>query len=485
MYRNRGGFNRLLFLIVLTLVVIVGFQVWATRKERGPKPPAASATKTLTPASRPPAPSTKAGSTVPLPPSDPVQPVLAETGEPPRSRYAADLEAIRLLIDQGNEAGAEAKLVALPQEAIGDPETRKYLATLWNNLGVMRAKLRGVAAGVSGYKTAVELDPALPRAHLNLAFAYWNLKDPALTRELLEKTIRLVPDDPFPHLALADLLYEEDDLEGAAGHLDLATQRAEQDPKLQKFLEFVTAKVKREHRVEQKFLSRVSPHFTVKFDGEEDHAVWNRVAEILEDAYRDIGQKFGYFPDKPIMVVLHTRETFQSATGSPAWADGLFDPLGGRIKVPAQGALTDQAWLTRVLRHEFVHALLHQRMGGRLGAVPTWLNEGLAMQLAGDPWPDIDQLVRGQVTLIPLNYLEGSWGGLPANAATVAYLEGNSATLYLIDRFGMEKVREIIGLLANGQPIAAAVQDRLFIPYDQFQRRWIDTLNEKLRGPGG
>ena len=113
--------------------------------------------------------------------------------------------------------------------------------------------------------------------------------------------------------------------------------------------------------------------------------------------------------------------------------------------------------------------------------VPTWLNEGLAMQLAGDPWPDIDQLVTGEVTLIPLTRLEGNWLGLPASAATVAYLEGNAATLYLIDRFGMEKVREILSQLANKQPIAAAIQDRLFISYDEFQRRWVDSLNEKMK----
>jgi hypothetical protein len=205
------------------------------------------------------------------------------------------------------------------------------------------------------------------------------------------------------------------------------------------------------------------------------------VSEILEDAYREIGQRFNYYPSKPIMVVLHSRETFRAATGSPAWSDGLFDMIGGRIKVPTQGALTDHAWLTRVLRHEYVHALLHDRMGGRLGAVPTWLNEGLAMQLAGDPWPDLDKVIHGQVTLINLISLEGPWMGFPPNVATVAYLEGNSATAYMIDRYGMDKVREILDRLANGQPIAAAIPDRLFISYEQFQERWIDELNSKIR----
>jgi len=179
-------------------------------------------------------------------------------------------------------------------------------------------------------------------------------------------------------------------------------------------------------------------------------------------------------------VVLHTRETFQGATGGPAWSDGLYDPVMGRIKVPTRGALTDQAWLTRVLRHEYVHALLHDRMGGR-GALPQWLNEGLAMQLAGDPPPDIPELVRGQVTLVNLSYLEGSWMGLTPKQATVAYLEGNSATKYFIDRFGMDKMREVIGQLGTGQPFPDAFKDRLFITYEDFQRRWIDDLNEKIK----
>jgi hypothetical protein len=42
-------------------------------------------------------------------------------------------------------------------------------------------------------------------------------------------------------------------------------------------------------------------------------------------------------------------------------------------------------------------------------------------------------------------------------------------------------VREIVGQIANGQPIAAAVQDRLAITYEQFQQRWLDELNEKMK----
>ena len=117
----------------------------------------------------------------------------------------------------------------------------------------------------------------------------------------------------------------------------------------------------------------------------------------------------------------------------------------GRIKIPTNGALTDKAWLAKVLRHEYVHALIHERMGIEASHVPRWLNEGLAMQLAGDDWPDLDQLANGgKIQVIPLQLLEGWWGQLSIESATVAYLEANSATKYLIQRYGMNKVRGIL-----------------------------------------
>ncbi|MGH7208791.1 MAG: peptidase MA family metallohydrolase [Nitrospiraceae bacterium] len=478
---DRSGVGTVLRLAILVLLVAVGYQLWTGRF--GSKPPVTPVTSTGSPPSSLPVQSSGSPSTPSAPPIAPPggQVRLAKPGELPASTHPSLLAPIQELIVQGIEVEAEARLRALSPGTLSDPRMRHDASVLWNNLGVLKSKARGASAGVPAFKAALSLDPENPTVRLNLAHAYWELKDPALTNEFLEKTIAVAPDDPLPHLVLADRLFEKDDLAGAALHLDQAAQRAAENPGLLAYLELVRAKVRQAEQVEHKFSSRGSSHFTVKFDGKEDYDTWTRVLDILEDGYRDIGQKFGYFPPKPIMVVLHTRESFHGATGSPAWADGLYDHILGRIKVPTQGALTDQAWLTRVLRHEFVHALLHERVGDRITAVPTWLNEGLAMQLAGDPWPEIEQVVRGEVTLFSLRDLEGNWLGLPAHAATVAYLEGNSASRYLIDRFGMEKVREIIGLLATGQPFAAAMQDRLFMSYDEFERRWMDHLSENMK----
>jgi tetratricopeptide (TPR) repeat protein len=396
----------------------------------------------------------------------------------PKTTHHELLESIRDEIEKGNVKIAETKLADLPATITDDNTTRPYLSILWNNLGIQQEKDGGTAVSIKAFKKAASLDAKNPVVQLNLAHAYWELRDPAMTQDFLEQLVALAPNEPFPHLALANLFQERDQLGEAARHLDQATARADKDPAVQSYLRTVTAKVRGTEKSEARLISRDSEHFTVKFDGEADQATWAVVLEILEEAYREIGQKFGHFPSKTIAVVLHAKSTFQSTTGSPMWADGLFDPVLGRIQVPAQDALADRAWLTRVLRHEFVHALLHDQLGPAGSAIPTWLSEGLAMELSGDRWSDLDQILKQQFTLIPLSALEGSWGGLSGEAATVAYLEANSAVHYLIDRFGMHRVQELLAHLKARQAISAAMQSQLSLSYEQFQSRWVDQLQE-------
>jgi tetratricopeptide (TPR) repeat protein len=393
------------------------------------------------------------------------------------------LTAIHDELEKGNAAQAEAKLADIPASVLSNRSVRRHVAVLWNNLGIVQERKSGTEASLKAFKKATALDPDNPTAMLNLTHAYWGLRDSNLTIDFLTKVITLAPDEAFPHLAAADLLQEQDRLTEAGRHLREATDRIGKDPALQPYLKAVTAKLQRTEKIEDKLASRSSVHFIVKFDGNEDHATWTTVLDILEEAYRDIGQKFNHFPAKPITVTLLTKTGFQSKTGSPIWADGLFDPVLGRIQIPTQGALTDRVWLRRVLRHEFVHALLHDQLGANSGSLPTWLNEGLAMQLSGDSWEELDRSLEGDVQLVPLTALEGSWEQLSPQAAAVAYLEASSATHYLLDRFGTHKMHDMLGHLRARQTIAMAMQDKLLLSYDRFQQQWAEDFQSKLHHP--
>jgi tetratricopeptide (TPR) repeat protein len=401
-----------------------------------------------------------------------------DAGGVPDSKHHDTLEAIREEIEKDNLKTAESQLAGLPAALQADSPTRHYLAILWNNLGIEQEKVDGTKGSLKALKKAASLDSDNPIIQMNLAHAYWEQRDPAMNQDFLERLVVLAPQEPFPHMALADWLQEHGHLGEAGRHLAQAAERAASDPSLQSYLRTVTAKVQRTDHMESRLTSRAGAHFTVKHDGDSDHDTWTVVLDILEEAYRDIGQRFGHFPSKPVVVVLHPNATFQGNTGSPAWADGLFDPVLGRIHLPTQNALTDRAWLKRVLRHEFVHALLHDQQGVNHNALPTWLNEGLAMQLSSDHWPDTDQLARQEVSVIPLTALEGSWANLSSEAASIAYLEADSATRYLITRYGMHEVQRLLLRLKKKQTLNAAIEAELSLSYDQFQSRWMAHWQE-------
>ncbi|HXH85345.1 MAG TPA: hypothetical protein VNI35_00880, partial [Nitrospira sp.] len=318
----------------------------------------------------------------PEPPADklldptPKQSRVIDPSNLPGTKSQEVLAVIRNEIEKGSVKKAEGMLISLPPAVHSDALVRRHVAILWNNLGIEQETHHGTKVSIHAFKKAAALDANNPVIQMNLAHAYWEQRDPAMTTEYLEHLITLAPNEPFPHLAIADLLQERDRLREAADHLDQAIKHAGNDPGTQSYLRTVSAKIRRTEQAEGRLNSRTSTHFTVKYDGDADEDTWTVVLEVLEEAYREIGQQLGHFPSKPIVVVLHSKRTFQTITGSPAWADGLFDPILGRIQVPTQGALTDHAWLKRVLRHEFVHALIRDLQGLNATAVPTWLNEG-------------------------------------------------------------------------------------------------------------
>ena len=222
-------------------------------------------------------------------------------------------------------------------------------------------------------------------------------------------------------------------------------------------------------------------HFTVRFDGGEDRATWIRMRAILEYAHQEIGQKFGYVPDAPIKVVLHMKQKFPGEMGTPAWADTLFDQASGTIHIPVGQALDDLAWFSRVVRHEFVHALLHARMNTQPTVAPTWLVEGLAIQLAEDPWSDLDEVRKKRHPFIPLASLQGRWKGIPADSLPMAYVEADLATRSLTERYGVHGVRQVLNVLRAGQSLDAAMQAKLSLSYEKFQQQWAKDFKVNLR----
>lgn len=285
-------------------------------------------------------------------------------------------------------------------------------------------------------------------------------------RQYLVAALALDPDLLPAAQLLGEVLYRSGDLDGAILVYEQALIRAPDHAQLQKKLDAW----RKELALHSRFGQRFSDHFTVLFEGPAEAALAERAVAILEAAYWRVGTTFYTYPADTVTVVLYTREQFRDVTQSPAWAGGAFD---GRIRVPVQGALQNPREFERVLAHEFTHALVHS-IAPR--GVPTWFNEGLAVFFEGSDLNRRKETIRSSAAKLPLDRLEGSFEGLSAKEAGLAYAQSAVATSVLIEQAGAPAIINLLTDVGGGTSFASAFERHMPMSYAEFQKKlWADA----------
>lgn len=421
---------------------------------------------------------------------------------------STELKALHRDLEQGDLTKVEHQLRNLSSPPPTTNGARQFAAALWNNLGVRLGRSAGIAASVRAFKQGALLDPTNPAILLNLTEAYWESHDKALTATFLRSVIRVAPHDPFPRIALADVLIEQGSMKEARQQLEAARYNGPISPTVVTYFEHVSGKLHRlassrppdatpappstpalapplplaspppaplpaGSRSSKETLDKPSSpspkgRFAISFQGKPDHDVAMRVRAILDYAYEEITSKLGTVPSAPIQVIIHTEATFPLQSRSPAEADALYDHGAAFLHLPLNGAMEDLAVLSRVLRHQLVHALLQSTMGIHMERVPTWLIEGLAIHLAEDLWPALEEANRQPLSPIPLSSLERSWNGIPADLLDPAYGKSARTVAGLLARHGMNGVRRILGLIRAGRSFDEAMNEMTPSSPDRF-----------------
>ncbi len=270
------------------------------------------------------------------------------------------------------------------------------------------------------------------------------------------------------YVTLGNEAMQNADVTAAAGYYEKGAKLDPEDASLTAVL----AKLKRDAAAESGMRSTEGGHFIVKYEGGENATAGHLIGILLEEAYMKVGSDFDYYPAHRITALLYSQQRFRDITRTPAWSGAIYD---GRIKLPAGGVFEKTDELERVIFHEYTHAVVHMLAKGR---APVWLNEGLAMyeegRDAGEFAPYLRDLAgTGKLNLRPL---EGSFMGLGAEQARTAYILSLSATRYIIDEYGLASVKRILDDLGRGMNVDSAVQDALYISYDELQKDWARTL---------
>lgn len=219
---------------------------------------------------------------------------------------------------------------------------------------------------------------------------------------------------------------------------------------------------------EDGFERMLTEHFEVvyEFDRDEVRSEIDSIGVLLEDAYLEFGEAFASFPveggRRRIRVVLYTREEFDAVTGVGDWVGGIFD---GTIRIPVASLTEELPRVSRVLRHELLHAFV-DHVGG--ADVPGWLNEGLAQLLETRSTSIREaaitharQHLKG-TRLFELERLAGSLAGWSdAEEVARAYSQALALVGSVHDQYGERVLFEMISGCALGRSPEATFRTRI------------------------
>jgi hypothetical protein len=206
--------------------------------------------------------------------------------------------------------------------------------------------------------------------------------------------------------------------------------------------------------------------------------------------------KLGIDPDRPVLLYLYaSRDQLRDAlNGGPTdqrfrvfsaaverYSAEPWWPRDIHILAPALEGEGD--WLTRYLAHEMTHAFTVHWFADTEND-PMFLAEGLAVAVEGGRSyePLREELASGNKRL-PLTTaiaLGSLWIGSSQEDVQLAYLEAGSVVLYILDRWGLTKLKAWVTAVADSDLTAkgleTAVRETLGVSWDEFVAGWRDYV---------
>ena len=335
--------------------------------------------------------------------------------------------------------------------------------------GSEQMKTGDYQAARDSFVRALEKNDSASDGHLGLGLAYFHLRDDKYAERELLKALELNPKASTAYQVLGELSYRKDDLEAAVSYWEKAVELNPSATDLRARLD----RVRKEHKTEKDFNREVTSHFLTKYEGREKIEAGRIVLRILEDAYGEVGRALSVYPDQEIQVILYSGQQFQEVTDAPGWSGGIFD---GKIRLPIGGIEQETPGLRRILFHEYTHAVVR----AITPRCPTWLNEGLAQYFEGKQIDSQHQEMLKKLVQAgkfpSLTILEGPFIGLGGSQAQSAYLLSLSSVRYMIDSFGMYRVKGVLDELARGADTGKAISINIMLSYEEFQRGWKRSL---------
>jgi len=234
--------------------------------------------------------------------------------------------------------------------------------------------------------------------------------------------------------------------------------------------------IQKEHAVEKNLDTYDEEHFIIKYrQGEKGYeGVW--LKNLLRDIYRQVSQDFGAYFNYKIPVLFYSGREFHDVTGQAGWVGGLYD---GKIRLPAYRQGFKELDLRAAATHEMTHAFVANLSGMR---APAWIHEGLAQYEQNKVQP-VDLLVfRAAIrtrALMPIGRVFSEklqMDKMDPLEVALFYQQVFVLVHYMVERFQMYRMKEILAKFKDGKPAEQAIEEVLSLSAAQLEKEWLASL---------
>jgi hypothetical protein len=212
------------------------------------------------------------------------------------------------------------------------------------------------------------------------------------------------------------------------------------------------------------------------YEGDNDFV--RELMDATQEALSRLAENTGAKLEEMVKIYIYaSSEDLRGSMVFPQeWTGGVAFTRYGVIAIGIPPTGSGLAWGKRAIAHELTHLVVHRVTFSPYGGLPTWLDEGLAMSAEGDLEPAFIAALNTadeRENFITVRSLSSPFSAY-TEQSMLAYAESYEIVTFLIDRYGREKMFDLLSTFQQGAGYDEALEKVYGFDMDELNELWLD-----------